>query len=91
MTLWIVACQAPLSMEFSRQAYWSGLPFPTAGDLADPGIEPTSLTSPALAVRLFTTSTTYTFSKKGKTMEVNVPSNGLCSVEHPVPTFSSVR
>ena len=39
---WIVACQAPLSMGCSRQEYWSGLPFPSAGDLPDPGIEPTS-------------------------------------------------
>ena len=38
-----VAQQAPLSMEFSRQEYWSGLPFPTPGDLPDPGIEPVSL------------------------------------------------
>ena len=38
-TLWTVACQAPLSMEFSRQEYWSGLPFPPPGDLPDPGIE----------------------------------------------------
>ena len=43
-----VACQAPLSMEFSRQEYWSWLPFPTPGDLPDPGIEPTSPESPAL-------------------------------------------
>ena len=39
---WTVACQAPLSMEFSRQEYWSGLPFPSLGDLPDPGIEPRS-------------------------------------------------
>ena len=37
--LWIVACQAPLSMGFSRQEYWSELPFPSPGDIADPGIE----------------------------------------------------
>ena len=37
-----VACQAPLSMELSRQEYWSGLPFPSAGDLSDPGIKPRS-------------------------------------------------
>ena len=37
-----VACQAPLSMEFSRQESWSGSPFPSAGDLPDPGIEPGS-------------------------------------------------
>ena len=36
-------CQAPLSMEFSRQDYWSGLPFPTPGDLPDPGMEPLAL------------------------------------------------
>ena len=39
---WTVACQAPLSMEFSRQEYWSGLSFPFPGDLPDPGIEPGS-------------------------------------------------
>ena len=44
---WTVACQAPLSMEFSRQEYWSGLPFPPPGDLPDPGIEPGA---PALQV-----------------------------------------
>ena len=48
-----VACQALLSMEFSRQGYWSGLPFPTLGDLPDPGIEPVS---PALAGGFFTTA-----------------------------------
>ena len=56
--LWTVACQAPLSMEFSRQEYWSGLPCPPPGDLPDPGIPPASLTSPALAGVFFTTSTT---------------------------------
>ena len=40
MTPWTVAGQAPLSMEFSRQEYWSGLPFSSPGDLPDPGIEP---------------------------------------------------
>ena len=48
MTLWTVACQAPLSLGFSRQEYWSGLPFPSAGDLPDLGIELMSLASPAL-------------------------------------------
>ena len=42
-TPWTVAHQAPLSLEFSRQEYWSGLPFPSPGDLPDPGIEPGSL------------------------------------------------
>ena len=45
-----VTCQAPLSMEFSRQEYWSGLPFLTPGDLPDPGIEPESPVSPAMQV-----------------------------------------
>ena len=56
---WTVAHQAPLSMEFSRQEHWSGLPFPPPGDLPDPGIEPMSLKSPALAGRFFTTSATW--------------------------------
>ena len=43
-TLWAVARQAPLSMGFSSQEYWSGLPFPSPGDLPDPGIEPGSPT-----------------------------------------------
>jgi len=55
-TLRTGTCQAPLSMEFSRQEYWSGLPFPPPGDLTDLGIEPTSLASPALAGRFFTES-----------------------------------
>ena len=53
-----VACQAPLYMGFSRQEYWSGLPYPHPKDLPDPGIEPMSFMSPALAGRLFTTSAT---------------------------------
>ena len=57
-TLWIVAHQASLSMRFSRQEYWSGLSCPSPGDLPDPGIKPTSLISPALADKLFTTSAT---------------------------------
>ena len=48
-TRWTVAHQTPLSMEFSRQKYWSGLPFPSPGDLSDSGIEPVSLVLPALA------------------------------------------
>ena len=46
-------CQAPLSMEFSRQQWWSGLPFPPPGDLLDSGIKPTSLVSPAPVGRIF--------------------------------------
>ena len=56
---WTIACQAPLSMGFSRQEYWSWLPCPPPGDLPNPGTEPISLMSPALAGRFFTTSTTW--------------------------------
>ena len=55
-TPWNVALQVLLSMEFSRQEYWSGLPFPTPRDLSNPGIETMSLVSPALAGRFFTTA-----------------------------------
>ena len=54
-----VSCQAPLSMEFSKQEYWSGLPLPTPGDLSNPGIEPASLVSPVFKGRFFTTSVTW--------------------------------
>ena len=47
VTLWTVACQAPISVEFSRKEYWSGLPFPTPGFVPDPGIKLVSLVSPA--------------------------------------------
>ena len=47
---WIVAYQAPLSMGFSRQECWSGLPFPSLGDLPDPGIKPKSPASQADAL-----------------------------------------
>ena len=50
VTLWTVAHQASLSMEFSRQEYWSGLPFPSPGDLPDPMIEPTFSVPPTLQV-----------------------------------------
>ena len=56
--LWTIAHQAPLSMGFSRQEYWSRLPCPPPGHLPHPGIEPTSLTSPLLAGLFFTTSAT---------------------------------
>ena len=56
---WTVAHQAPLSMEFSRQEYWSGLPFLNPVDLPDPGIEPVSFSSPALAGGFFTASSAW--------------------------------
>ena len=51
-----IGCQSPLSMEFSRQEYWSGLPFPTPWDISNPVIKPTSLLSPLLAAGFFTTA-----------------------------------
>ena len=54
VTPWAVDCKAPLPMEFSRQEYWSRLPFPSLGDLPDPKIQPVSLVSPGLAGRFFT-------------------------------------
>ena len=57
--LWTVTPQALLSMEFSRQEYWSRLLCPSPGDLSDPRIEPASLMSPALAGKFFTTSATW--------------------------------
>ena len=51
---WIVARQAPLSTEISRQEYWNGLPFPPPGDIPDSGIKPMSLESPAMADGFFT-------------------------------------
>ena len=71
VTPWTVACQAPLAMGFSRQEYWSGLPFPFSGDILDPGIQPvpaawqtSSLTlsyveSPVLNIVLWTWIYTY--------------------------------
>ena len=53
VTFWTVACQSPLSMEFPRHEYWSGLPFPSPGDLPNPGIELTSPVSPALRLILY--------------------------------------
>ena len=55
LTPWTVALQPLLSMGFSRQEYWNGFPFPSPGDLSDPGIESATPTSPALAGRFFTT------------------------------------
>ena len=56
VTLWTIVRQAPLSVGFLRQESWSGLPFPTPGDLPSPGIKPTSLVFPALVGSFFTTA-----------------------------------
>ena len=59
VTPWTAAHQAPLSMGFSRQEYWSGLPCPPPGDFPHPGIKPMSLINPALAGRFFATHDTW--------------------------------
>ena len=60
-TPWTITRQAVLSMEFSRQEYWSELPLPTPGDLPNPGIKPESLASPGLVGGFFTTNTTWDY------------------------------
>ena len=65
-TTWTVACQAPVSMGFSRQEYWNGLPFPPQGNLLDPGIEPKCLKFRALAGKIFTTSAFWEAWRMGK-------------------------
>ena len=73
---WTVAHQAPPSMEFSRQEYWSGLPFPSPGDLPDPGIEPRSRALQADALpseppgKVENTPTTKTFCPKINSTEI---------------------
>ena len=70
MTPWTVAHQAPLFVEFSRQEYCSGLPFPSPVDLPNPEIEPVSLVPPALAGRFFTTSATWEAQNVMKLMSI---------------------
>ena len=82
-TLWMVALQAPLSMGFSRQNYWSGLPFPSPGDLPYPKTEPVSLASPALAGGFFTTSSTlFSFSVVSDSLQPH----GLQQARLPCPS-----
>ena len=71
--------QAPLSVEFSRQEYWSELPHLSPWDLPDPGIEPLSLASPALAGGFFTTSTTWE-AQAGFSLAHSSSWKSLCSV-----------
>ena len=59
LTLWTVACQAPLSMGVSRKKYWSGLSCPPPGDLPDPGIKPVSTYVSCTGGRSFTTNATW--------------------------------
>ena len=73
VTLWTVACQAPLSVGFSRQEYWSGLPCHPPGDLSDPGIQSTSLMSPALTGGFFTTSAAWKAQDKSWIVLIYLP------------------
>ena len=87
--LWTAAHQAPLSMGFSRQEYWSGEPSPLPGDLPDPWIEPESLKSPALTGRFFTTSATFAVlvqSLRGSVVCDSLRSRGLQHARHPHPS-----
>ena len=70
-TPWTIAHQTPLSIGFSRQEYWSGLPFPSPGDLSNPGIKTESLVSPALASGFFTNI------PPGKPTPVFLPENSM--------------
>ena len=79
---WTVAYQAPLSVEFSRQEYWSVLPFPTPGNLPNPEIKPTYLESPALAGGFFTTE------HPGKPRLLLTPSQKPTAVSVPSPHLS---
>ena len=75
-TLWTVACQASLSMGFSRQERWNGLPCSSPGDLPNPRVTPGSSLSPALAGGFFTTSTTWeALSKVGNCYDYKIPSH----------------
>ena len=69
VTPWTVAHQAPLSVRFSRQEYWRGLPFPSPGDLPDPGIESRSLTLQADAL---------TSEPPGKSTGLNICNKNTC-------------
>ena len=89
-----VAHQAPLSMGFSRQDYWSGLPGPPPGDLADPGIEPSSLTSAALSGGFFATeqppgkpALCVTMRQMRPCASAPSPSSGMCP--HPQAALAS--
>ena len=79
VTSWTIALQAPLSMEFSRQEYWSGLPFPSPGDLTDPAIKPGS---PAFCRQCFTIwaiikCLLYTFKKHPRVFPGSINTQGF--------------
>ena len=73
-------CQAPLSMGFSRQEHCSVLPFPSPGDLPDPGIKPVSPTSPALAGGFFPTESPAKFLREVRCLKVKLLSSGCTAI-----------
>ena len=81
-TLWTIAHQAPLSMGLSRQEYWSGLSFPSPGDLPNPGIKPESFTSPALAGGFFTTAPLIPYHKNLVENELQFLANWILNIYH---------
>ena len=87
VTQWTVAYQAPVTMGFSRPEYWSGVPFPTPGALPNPGIEPVSLMSPALAGGFFTTRATTVET----TPDVNNSLTGKASSHHYLTSIRKAR
>ena len=87
VTPWIAACQAPLSMGFSRQEYWSRLSFPPPGDLPDPGMEPMSIMSPALVGGFFTTSVTW---EGPAALENNVITETILATVEPTNYFKGL-
>ena len=88
---WTVARQAPLSMGFSRQGYWNGLPFPPPGNLPNPGIEPMSLTSPASAGGFLTNSTMRGRSGKYKAIKGTISLAGASQVAQLVKNLPAVQ
>ena len=97
---WAVSRPAPMSMDFFRQEYWSGLPFPPPGLLPDPGIEPMSLMSPALSGRFFTTRTTWAARFSSVQFSGSVTSDSLrphesqhtsLPVHHQLPEFTQTH
>ena len=98
-TPWAIDHQAPLSMECSRQEYWSGFPFPPPGDLPHPRIKPSSPVSPALAGEFFTTSATFSPSVQFSSVAQLCPT--LCDpmncstpclpVHHQLPEFTQTH
>ena len=77
---WTIACQAPLFMEFSRQEYQSGLPFPPPGDLPNPGMEPVS---PALAGGFFTAESSGKPNTNHAATQTKIPGGAVNSPLHP--------